>query len=261
LLGSGAVTEHSLGHPSRSLVEAFREMAASVHSSEDYEDTLARISSTAARTLAGCDAASVSTVEAGGPVSHGVTDELAGRGDAIQYEEDEGPCLDAAMRERWIYTPDMARAERWPTSSRRLVEELGVRSMLSCRLALEAAPAQTLGGLNLYSRRPDAFSDEDQLLAILLASLGAVVVDASKQQANLRAAIESRQVIGEAIGILRAQGSVDRDEAFAMLSSASQRMNVKLRDLARQIADQSGPGASRRTVAPPPDAPPEGTRW
>lgn len=64
------------------------------------------------------------------------------------------------------------------------------------------------------------------------------MVDASRQQAHLRAAIESRQVIGEAIGIIRAQNRhVSSDEAFAMLAKASQRMNVKLRDLARRITD------------------------
>lgn len=228
-------------HPSRSLVEAFSEMAARIHSSEDYEDTLDRISRTAAATIA-CDAASISTLESDGPVSHGITGPLAEHGDRIQYEENEGPCLDAAMSERWIYTPDMATADQWPKSSCRLVDELGIRSMFSCRLALDAAPHRTLGGLNLYSTKADGFSEDDQLLAILLSSLGAVVIDASRQQANLRAAVESRQVIGEAIGILRAQGDVSSDEAFEMLSSASQRMNIKLRDLARQIAEGSRPG-------------------
>lgn len=61
------------------------------------------------------------------------------------------------------------------------------------------------------------------------------MVDASRQQANLRAAIQSRQVIGEAIGILRSQQDVSSEEAFHMLSKASQRMNVKLRELAVRI--------------------------
>jgi hypothetical protein len=141
------------------------------------------------------------------------------------------------MRERWVYIPDMSKDDRWPTSSRRLVEELGVGSMLSCRLALDAAPSKTLGGINMYSRAPDAFSHEDRMLAILLSSLGGVVVDASRQQAHLRQAIQSRQVIGEAIGIMRAQGSLSSQQAFDTLAKASQRMNVKLRDLAAQIAE------------------------
>jgi hypothetical protein len=69
-----------------------------------------------------------------------------------------------------------------------------------------------------------------------------VVVDASLQQAHLRAAIESRQVIGEAIGIIRAQSRyLGSDEAFAMLAKASQRMNIKLRELAKRIADGDQP--------------------
>lgn len=228
-------------HPSRSLVEAFREMAARVQASEDFEDTFMQISTTAVETIGACDAASISTIEASGPVSHGITHPLAELGDLIQYAENEGPCLDAAMRERWIYTSDMATSTRWPRSARRLVGELGVRSMFSCRLALDAAPHQTLGGINLYSRAPEAFNGEDQLLALLLSSLGAVVIDSSRQQAHLRAAIGSRQVIGEAIGILRANSDVTSDEAFAMLSRASQRMNVKLRDLARDITSGSRP--------------------
>jgi ANTAR domain/GAF domain len=223
--------------PSQPLIEAFQEMAAHVHASEDHEDTFRRITATAINTITGCDAASISTIEAGKPVTHGSTGELATRGDLVQYAENEGPCLDAAMRERWIYIPDMAKAGKWPQSSRRLVDELGVGSMLSCRLALDAAPNQTLGGINLYSRARHGFTDGDQMLALLLSSLGAVVVDASRQQSHLRAAIESRQLIGEAIGILRAQSGVSSEEAFQILSKASQRMNVKLRDVAKQISE------------------------
>ncbi len=238
--------EPSPTQPSRSLVDAFQEMASQVHASEDYEDTFGRITRTAASSITGCDAASISTIEAGTPVTHGSTGDLATRGDQIQYEENEGPCLDAAMRERWVYTPNIAASARWPHSSLRLAGELGVQTMMSCRLALDAAPNQTLGGINMYSRTPNAFTDEDQMLALLLSSLGAVVVDASRQQAHLRKAIESRQLIGEAVGILRSQGGISRERAFDMLSKASQRMNVKLRDLAQQIADGSQPGMDGR---------------
>jgi transcriptional regulator with GAF, ATPase, and Fis domain len=227
-------------HPDHALVAEFAEIAAHVHSSEDYEASLRQITEAAVHALDGCDYASVSLLERTGPVTRAATDPVASAGDQIQYDEGEGPCLDAAMHERWVHTPDLSESHRWPRSSARLVSQLGVRSMFSCRLALDAAPHQTLGGLNLYAMAPDAFSEQDRLLAILLASLGAVVADASRQQANLRAAVESRQVIGEAIGILRAQGGLSSDQAFAALSSASQRMNVKLRDLAGEIATRGG---------------------
>ena len=109
-------------------------------------------------------------------------------------------------------------------------------------MALDASPRKTLGGLNLYATRPRAFTAKDQMLAILLSSLGAVVIDSARQQEQLRAAIASRQVIGEAIGILRVQSNLTSNQAFEMLSRASQRTNVKLRELARQISEGSRAG-------------------
>lgn len=233
---------HDPGPP---LITQFADLAMHVHSSEDYDDSLRRITSTAVEALSRCDAASLSLLEKSGPVTRAATAELATRGDDVQYEENEGPCLDAAMEERLIYSPQVGTDDRWPKSGVRLGSELGVRSMLSCRLALDVAPRNTLGGLNLYSTSYDAFTDDDKMLALLLSSLGAVVIDASRQAVNLRAAIESRQVIGEAIGILRAQQGVTSDEAFQILSKASQRMNIKLRDLAQRISDSGASNLPR----------------
>jgi GAF domain-containing protein len=248
--------ETGAAHPSPSLIEAFSEIAQHVQSSEDPEDSMQRITETAVDAIRGCDAASLSLLTPDGASTRAATDQLALDGDQIQYDEGEGPCLDAAMRERWVYVPSLRNDQRWPRSGSRLAEEVSVGSMVSCRLALDAAPNNTLGGLNLYSTVENGFTDEDQMLAILLSSLGAVVVDASRQQAHLRAAIESRQVIGEAIGILKAQNrNLSSDEAFAMLSKASQRMNIKLRDLAKRIAEgQQTPitGLSPAKPATPP---------
>jgi transcriptional regulator with GAF, ATPase, and Fis domain len=218
-----------------SLILEFTDLARQVHASEDFSDSLARITATAEQAIGGCEAASISLLTRDGPITFGATNALADEGDQIQYEEGEGPCLDAAMDEQWVYTPDLAVDPRWPRSAARLSLHLGVHSMFSTRLTLDAAPNDTLGGLNMYATRPDAFSQQDQMLALLLSSLGAVVVDAARQQENLRRAIESRQVIGEAVGILRAQNQVSSEQAFRMLSQASQRMNVKLRDVAERI--------------------------
>lgn len=232
--------------PPRSLIEAFSEIAQRIHTSDDYEDSLRRITETATESIHGCDAASMSLLEKRGAVTRAATDQAAVDADEIQYDENEGPCLSAATEHRWLYSPDLASESRWPRSSSRIAAEVGMQSLISCRLTLDAAPNHTLGGLNIYSRQRDAFSDEDQMMSILLASLGAVVVDASRQQAHLRAAIESRQVIGEAIGILRSQQDVSSEEAFTMLSQASQRMNVKLRELAERIT--ASPGSARKTA-------------
>jgi transcriptional regulator with GAF, ATPase, and Fis domain len=238
-MGANEASNHAAVH---SLILEFAELARHVHASEDFPGSLAQITSTAEQAIGGCEAASISLLTRDGPVTFGATDALAEEGDQIQYEEGEGPCVDAAMEEQWIYTPDLAVDPRWPRSAARLSLHLGVHSMFSSRLTLDTAPNDTLGGMNMYATRSDAFSEQDQMLALLLSSLGAVVVDASRQQEHLRQAIQSRQVIGEAIGILRAQSNLTSQQAFLMLSRASQRENVKVRDLAQQIADGSRNG-------------------
>jgi hypothetical protein len=245
-------TPHDAVH---SLIVEFAELARRVQTVEDFDASLGRITATAVQAVGGCHAASVSLITKGGPVTFAATDPLADLGDQIQYDEGEGPCLDAALQETWVSTPDLSVDPRWPRSAARLSRELGVGSMFSGRMTVDAERSKTLGGLNLYATAPHAFSAQDQMLAILLSSLGAVILDAAKKQRDLRAAIASRQVIGEAIGILRAQSDLTSEQAFEMLSKASQRTNVKLRDLARQIAERPRNGV---TAAVDSDAVPTG---
>jgi GAF domain-containing protein len=220
-----------------SLIEHFAALSRQIHASEDFDESLNRLTATTLAAVGGAESVSISLLEKDGPITRGATHQLAYDGDQIQYDEHEGPCLDAALEDRWVSVPDLAADSRWPTSAQRIATELGIGSMFSCRLALDSSPRQTLGGINLYSTTPGAFTEQDQMLAILLASLGAVVIDASRQQQHLRAAIASRQVIGEAIGILRSRSKLSSQQAFDMLVGASQRTNTKLRDLAQRIAD------------------------
>ena len=224
--------------PLPALVTAFAEMSSQIYVAEDFDETLHRVTATATKLIPGCDSASISLVEKNGPVTRAPVGELALAGDQIQYDEGEGPCLDAALTQSVVYTPDTRRDARWARSAERIADEVGARSMLACRLTLEASPRDVLGAINMYSRTPDGFSEDDRMLAVLLASFSAVVLDSARNQDLLKNAIESRQVIGEAIGILRSQSDVSREVAFEMLAKASQRMNVKLRDLAREIADR-----------------------
>ena len=52
---------------------------------------------------------------------------------------------------------------------------------------------------------------------------------------QLRAALTSRTVINQSIGIIMGQNGCDADAAFAVLRSASQNRNVKLRTVAAEI--------------------------
>ena len=76
----------------------------------------------------------------------------------------------------------------------------------------------------------------------MIDTVSAVTVDAARRQANLRQAMESRDIIGQAKGILMARSQISADDAFDTLRRASQRLNVKLRDLAERIAQQRSAG-------------------
>ena len=95
-----------------------------------------------------------------------------------------------------------------------------------------------MGALNLYSTAPDAFDDSDVALASVFAAHASVAMASVRRQERLEKKAESRDVIGRAKGILIARSGVSDDEAFAMLKAASQRMNVKLRDIAQTVTDQ-----------------------
>jgi AmiR/NasT family two-component response regulator len=99
-----------------------------------------------------------------------------------------------------------------------------------------------LGALNLYARQPGALTDTDVEVVLLLAAHLATTLAAllraeadRRQVRGLREALDSRDVIGQAKGILMERHGMDADTAFDTLSRASQRLNIKLRDLAEQL--------------------------
>lgn len=216
------------------------DMIRTIYASNDLPDTFSRITGTAVEVLDACDHASITLTNHGQLTTRAPTSLTAVKADHLQYLEGEGPCLDAVTREQWVITPDVLTDQRWPRFSSRLAGELAVHSMLSIRLAVSTSPQRNLGGLNLYSNRTCAFDDEQRDMALLLAAIGAVAADSARRDAELTAAVQSRQVIGEAIGILRAQSDLTSEQAFAALSQASQRLNVKLRDIAATIVQRAG---------------------
>jgi GAF domain-containing protein len=167
------------------------------------------------------------------------TDDTAPRIDQVQYEQGSGPCVNAYKERRIIRVDDVRTVrDQWPAFSDRALQE-GVLSTLSLPLL---AATDTLGGFNLYARRPGAFSARHEGDAELFATEAAVVLaNASAYWAmsdlasGLRTAMESRAQIEQAKGILMASRHCSADEAFELLVQASQRNNEKLRDIAARI--------------------------
>src|SRR5581483_4341425 len=122
---------------------------------------------------------------------------------------------------------------RWPKFSARGQQETGVTSMLAFRLF---AREQTLGALNLFSKERAAFGEEAVHIGALFAALASTALGAAQREEDLAMALVSRDVIGQAKGILMERHHVTDDEAFEMLKRASQNLNVRVAALAERVS-------------------------
>src|SRR3712207_7975 len=203
----------------------------------DMQHTLQRIVEAAAQNLDGEVWVSVSLVkqrrEVHTPAS---SDDRATQADRLQYELEEGPCLDAIWEHETFQIDDMTAEERYPRWARGVAEETGIRSSLSLQLFTDAEQ-DSLGALNLYSPRPAAFDAETRGEGLAFAAQAAVALRSAQTEQHLRAAMATRNLIGQAQGILMERYKVTAEQAFAVLSRVSQQSNVKLRDVAQLLVD------------------------
>lgn len=197
--------------------------------------TWQRIVELAVSTLDGCEFAGVSLVQPLRIDTPAATDDVVTRVDAIQYETGQGPCLESIRDEETLVSDDLETELRWPAFTERAVRETNIRSMLAFRLFVRD---ETLGALNLYSMRKFAFDERATSVGALFAAHAALAMSNAEQRqhaGHMDEALASSRTIGLALGILMAQSQVDRNRAFSILSEASQRSNVKIRDLAETI--------------------------
>ncbi|MGA8329530.1 MAG: ANTAR domain-containing protein, partial [Mycobacterium sp.] len=93
-----------------------------------------------------------------------------------------------------------------------------------------------LGSLSLYARSTTSFDDSAKRLADLYATHGAIALLEAQRADQLQRAVASRDVIGQAKGILMERHRITADQAFALLRGASQRLNLKVPDVAESVA-------------------------
>jgi MerR family transcriptional regulator, light-induced transcriptional regulator len=154
------------------------------------------------------------------------------RVEEIERELGEGPYLDAIERREVIQSRDLSTDERWPDFGPAVVEHTSIRSVLAIPLIIRQ---QLIGVLGLFADAIDAFDDHDRSVAVSFATHAAVALHAAIQQRTLTEAISTRDVIGQAKGILMEREGIADDRAFELLRTVSSRTNTKLRDVAAYI--------------------------
>ncbi|WP_328306060.1 GAF and ANTAR domain-containing protein [Actinomycetospora sp. NBC_00405] len=224
------------------LVAALRRTARQLgdrRSIRDLEHTLGQIVTSAVATIPGVDAGSISITHHGRVETRTPTTEAIGKLDSTQSELNEGPCLSAIEdppEDGTVIARDFTGddAQRWPRFAPYAVEA-GYRALMSTQLSSEGGPR---AALNLYSAGADAFDEHARTLAGLFGIQAAMLLYGADTAAHLQRAVDSRDLIGRAKGILMERFSLDDEAAFQLLVSSSQDTNMKLTDVATWLTDE-----------------------
>jgi GAF domain-containing protein len=229
------------GSPTSSL-EALALATRQLQTAGTEDEILRHIVDMAVATVEGCRYAGVSTDRNGRVNSPVVSDPAVLAVDSLQYSLDTGPCL-WAMRgpDVLVESADLEHDERFVPFGAEAASQ-GCRAVLAHRLYVDS---QTLGSLNLYASTTHAFSEDDRHRSVILSGVASLTLNAMRLEIDgegLRDAVRSRDVIGQAKGILMEREQIGADEAFAALRRQSQNRNVKLRELAQQIVDEREDG-------------------
>lgn len=220
------------------LAQTLGDLAVDMQAQADSQDTLRIIVTAAAEIVPGARWAGISLIEGKAVVAKVPTDPIVAKLDDLQSELGDGPCLTALREHHTVHIDDMGSDTRWPEFSNQAVA-LGVRSLLSFQLFVRR---DNLGALNLYGTEPGAFSDDSIDTGLILAQHAAVAMAGSAAETQFQTGLASRDVIGQAKGLLMSRDHVTGMQAFAMLTRASQEANMKLADVARWLVDEHEKG-------------------
>jgi ribosomal protein S18 acetylase RimI-like enzyme len=245
-------TGSAIGHDA--LAVRLVELARELQQGDDPARTLERVVQGAVALIPGVQSGSISiVVHRSGITSVASSGALPTQVDALQAETGQGPCLDAAFEHQTVRVADMRTESRWPAFARR-AWEIGAGSMLSFQLFVDG---DTLGALNLYSSQPNAFDDESEHVGLLFAAHAAIAYSAVNEQRQLGVALTTRDLIGQAKGVLIERFKITGDQAFALLVEASKTTNLRLRDVADRLVTTGELAAGtrrRRTTGSPASA-------
>lgn len=230
--------------------EQFASLTHSLLKADTVADVLTRVVDAATVVLPTADVASITLRDRSGGLHTPVrSDPLAERLDAAQYEFQEGPCYDSALPAGpgTATCDDLAApVTPWPRFAP-IAVGLGMAAVRTAALITDLESQDAAGALNVYSRTTHGLDELDRDALLLLATHASLAVSntraidyAQLRETQLRHALDTRDVIGQAKGIIMVRRAVSAEQAFDILRRASQDLNVKLVDLARTLAERHG---------------------
>jgi transcriptional regulator with GAF, ATPase, and Fis domain len=215
------------------LAAFFAKVSQELLAQPDTELTFDRVAQRAVEVVPACNFVGITLREKDRCRSVATTSPAADLCDELQYELNEGPCLDAVSEDEAYLIEDVANDPRWPRWGPRAAEA-GAGSILSVRLADDR---NALGALNMYAHEPGAFDNNSIDLGLVFASHAATAVSAANLVTGLHTALQSRHLIGAAQGVLMAKHDLTLEASFEVLRRYSNDTNLPLREVARLVVE------------------------
>jgi GAF domain-containing protein len=231
------MTDDSLDVSSRT----FESLQALLLSFADVDEFLQDLAALAADVVTGASAG-ITTRYRGNVLTVASSDERADLLDETQYRNGGGPCLSALDRGVIVESADMTSETRWPAYTAAALR-YGLRASLSVPMI---AGGSTLAAVNLYSFDPAvAFGPTERAKYEQFAGQAAISLRLATRQekdglllGQLEAALNSRTVIDQALGMIMMQQRCTSAEAFDLLRQQSQHSHRKLRDVAAELVTE-----------------------
>jgi GAF domain/ANTAR domain len=233
--------------PSSNLAEVLGALAIELQGRTDPAAILRGIVDASVDIVPGARWAGISLIQGRRVRSEVPTDPIVAELDQLQTDLGEGPCISALREHHTVQIEDMSAETRWPRFVRR-ASALGVRSMLSFQLFVRSA---NLGALNLHGDAPGVFTDESLFVGGVLAQHAAVAMVGSTAVSQLQAALVSRDLIGQAKGILMHRDNLTGLQAALTRASQSSEETGRRRSLGRGLPRRTAHALTRPGPATP----------
>jgi hypothetical protein len=247
----------------RALAEAFVEAADTLVADFDVIDFLHTLAERCVQLL-DVDAAGLMLADQSGQLhATAASSENARLLELFELQSDAGPCVDCFKTGAPVVNADLdANAQAWPRFAE-AAQATGFTSVHALPLRLRDT---VIGALNLFCSGPGPLGEEDVRVGQALADVATIGILAQRNihQADLltvqlQNALTSRVIIEQAKGVLSERHKVTVDAAFALLRQHARHNNLRMSDLARDVADGSMTAAAAGLLGDP--NAPASSRW
>ena len=147
-------------------------------------------------------------------------------------------CGTATWKGNVIRIDDVMAERRWRQYCHDVGAETPIRSIMTIPLIVSH---HSMGALNLYAERPHAFGAESTEMALIMATHLALAWNMLRHDEQFRTALASRDLIGQAKGVMMERFGIDAVRAFELLSRLSQDSNMPVVEIARRLVESKRP--------------------